>query len=185
MADNYLEKKMEEFKAMPGKGVASRSFKGNATLSKLVEKNIQYKEFNNKIIVRESHLNELAAFAKNYENFECKICLEQGEIEKIVNSIKNFNPNLLNFNSEDTLPKAFIILGKIVNSGIINANSGIISEDFVNSGIILQTILLRATEMGLNGTYTVLENNAALAQEMSLDFYPIAVVAIGKGAKAI
>ena len=135
MADNYLEKKMEEFKAMPGKGVASRSFKGNATLSKLVEKNIQYKEFNNKIIVRESHLNELAAFATNNENFECKICLEQGEIEKIINSIKNFNPNLLNFNSEDTLPKAFIILGKIVNYGIVNANSGINSEDFVNSGI--------------------------------------------------
>ena len=29
MADNYLEKKMEEFKAMPVKGVASRSSNKN------------------------------------------------------------------------------------------------------------------------------------------------------------
>ena len=39
MADNYLEKKMEEFKAMPSAGVAGRSSsKTAATLGKLVAK---------------------------------------------------------------------------------------------------------------------------------------------------
>ena len=65
MADNYIEKKMEEFKAMPPAGMALKnSRKPATTLSKLVAANKLCKSFNNKIIVREQHLKNLIEFFK-------------------------------------------------------------------------------------------------------------------------
>ena len=45
----------------------------------------------------------------------------------------------------------------------------------------MQSILLRATEMGLNGSYSIIEDGTVLAHKLSLDFNPAAVIAIGKG----
>ena len=167
MADNYLEKKMEEFKAMPNSGVASHSSKNITTLSKLVEKNIPYKEFNNTIIVRQSHLKELIALHPYSKDFIFSIVTESSECGIILNSIKESDSQWLNFNSPESLPKAFILIGSKQDNRSLEM------------GMVLQTILLRATEMGLNGTYT--SDCADIAQKLSLDYSPAVIVAIGKG----
>ena len=190
MADNYLEKKMEEFKAMPVKGVASRSSNKNTpSLSKLIEKNIQYKEFDNKILVRNSHLQELVALAEcasqNAQNqdrtpfsFSTHICTNTNfqETETILSHIKEYNPNWINFNNEETLPKAFIIIGERYQP-----EEKLLGQEYIEMGMVMQSMLLRATEMGLNGSYSIVEDGTVLAHKLDLDFNPVAVIAVGKG----
>ena len=186
MADNYLEKKMEEFKAMPGKGVACRSSNKNTpSLSKLIEKNIQYKEFDNKILVRNSHLQELVALAEyasqNTQNqdrtpFSSSTHINHEQTVAILTHIREYNANWINFNSEQTLPKAFILIGENNLSG-----QNMRAQDYLEMGMVMQSMLLRATEMGLNGSYSVIENGTALAHKLDLDFNPVAVIAVGKG----
>ena len=47
--------------------------------------------------------------------------------------------------------------------------------------MVMQSMLLRATEMGLNGSYSIVEDGTALAHKLDLDFNPVAVIAVGKG----
>ncbi len=181
MADNYLEKKMEEFKAMPSAGVAGRSSsKTAATLGKLVAKNIHYKSFDNKIIVRLQHLKELVEFSKNGDGLLFHPTVDPKEVSLLLEHLRVSDPNWLNYNSTENLPKAFLILG--CGNTAADASSTTDSSAFINLGITLQTILLRAVEMGLNGSYTTAFDADRVAQMLSLQFKPAAIIAIGKGA---
>ena len=181
MADNYLEKKMEEFKAIPTTGMASKnSRKPATTLSKLVAANKFYKSFNNSIIVRESHLKELINIATSQESSaNCDDSLQMyfyptvnnSEVSVILDCLKNQNQALFNFENQEQLPKSFIIIGAVVAC----------DEIYFNLGTITNTILLRATEMGLNGSYTLLSGQNNLQDSLKLQFTPLAAIAIGKG----
>lgn len=180
MADNYLEKKMEEFKAMPSAGVAGRSSsKTAATLGKLVAKNIQYRSFDNKIIVRLQHLKELAEFSKNENGILFYPTVDTNEASLLLEHLRVSDPNWLNYNSTENLPKAFLILG--CNNTAADASSTTDNNTFINLGITLQTILLRAVEMGLNGTFTTSFDAGNVARMLSLQFVPSAIIALGKG----
>lgn len=175
MADNYLEKKMEEFKAMPSAGVASKnSHKHTAALARLVAANRQCKSFNNKIIVREQHLRELIKFASDSQPEEIQYypTVNAGEVSAILDFLKNQNPSLLNFENPEKLPKSFILIG----SGCSDSN-----EIYFISGVLSNIITLRATEMGLNGSYAMLEDPKKLAGTLNLEFRPLIAIAIGKG----
>lgn len=181
MADNYLEKKMEEFKAMSSAGVAGRSSsKTAATLGKLVAKNIHYKSFDNKIIVRLQHLKELAEFSKNGDGLLFHPTVDPKEVSLLLEHLRVSDPNWLNYNSPQNLPKAFLILG--CDNTAADASSTTDNNAFINLGITLQTILLRAVEMGLNGTFTTSFDAGNVAQMLSLQFKPSAIIALGKGA---
>jgi len=181
MADNYLEKKMEEFKAMPSAGVAGRSSsKTAATLGKLVAKNIQYRSFDNKIIVRLQHLKELAEFSKNGDGLLFHPTVDPKEVSLLLEHLRVSDPNWLNYNSTENLPKAFLILG--CDNTAADASSTTDNNAFINIGITLQTILLRAVEMGLNGTFTTSFDAGNVARMLSLQFVPSAIIALGKGA---
>ncbi len=180
MADNYLEKKMEEFKAMPSAGVAGRSSsKTAATLGKLVAKNIHYKSFDNKIIVRLQHLKELVEFSKNGDGLLFHPTVDPKEVSLLLEHLRVSDPNWLNYNSPQNLPKAFFILG--CDNTAADASSTTDNNAFINLGITLHTILLRAVEMGLNGSYTTAFDADRVAQMLSLKFKPAVIIAIGKG----
>ncbi len=193
MADNYLEKKMEEFKAMPTAGVACRSSKNSKTgitLTKLVEKNKEHKEFDNKILTRQSHLKELAELHPYHKEFNIELCTDSNQVASILETIKKVQPQWLNFNSQETLPKALIVIRNQKNAEFQKAaaenRTQLRDSQMLKMGMLIQTILLRATEMGLGGTYTVLPaendvNPPASAADSSVDYSPLAVVAIGKG----
>ena len=170
---------MEEFKAMPVKGVAQRSSNKNTpSLSKLIEKNIQYKEFDNKILVRNSHLEELTLLGTKNLSFCTHICTNTTfqETETILSHIKEYDPNWINFNNEESLPKAFIIIGDRYQP-----EGNLWGQKYIEMGMAMQSMLLRATEMGLNGSYSIVEDGTALAHKLDLDFNPVAIIAVGKG----
>ena len=52
-------------------------------------------------------------------------------------------------------------------------------------GIIAQTMLLQATEIGLNGICIGAFDHEAVQQSLNLPFEPLLIVAIGKGAESI
>jgi nitroreductase len=52
-------------------------------------------------------------------------------------------------------------------------------------GIIAQTMLLQATEIGLNGICIGAFDHAAVQQSLELQYEPLLIVAIGKGAEKI
>lgn len=188
MADNYIEKKMEEFKAMPPAGMALKnSRKPATTLSKLVAANKLCKSFNNKIIVREQHLKNLIEFASeytpgsastNYNSAELQYypTVNAGEVSTILDFLKNQNPELLNFETPGLLPKSFILIGCNTCNESCNYN-----ELHFLLGAVANIITLRATEMGLNGTYTILSGQTNLQNILKLSFAPLVAIAIGKG----
>ena len=166
---------------MPSAGVAGRSSsKTAATHGKLVAKNIHYKSFDNKIIVRLQHLKELAEFSKNENGILFYPTVDTNEASLLLEHLRVSDPNWLNYNSTENLPKAFLILG--CNNTAADASSTTDNNAFINLGITLQTILLRAVEMGLNGSYTTAFDAGNVAQMLSLQFKPSAIIAIGKGA---
>lgn len=185
MADNYLEKKMEEFRSMPQSGASGRSsHKTSATLSKLVARNINFKSFNNKIIVRQQHLKELISFSQNRQsNVPIDFCsiTEQDKAAILQNLLKKTAPEWLDYSIPQELPQAFIIIGYSTEDSTEN-NKGIdLTDTFINIGITLNQIMLRAVEMGLNASYTTDINTSELAAELNISFQPAIVVAIGKG----
>ncbi len=215
MADNYLEKKMEEFKAMPSAGVASKNSRKQATiLSKLVAANKFFKSFSNRIIVREQHLKDLINFVSEHNSITCASSaklhfyptVNAGEVSTVLDFLKKQNPQLLDFENIEHLPKSFILVGcnrpasldtatssnkfpattdSTANESSESNESNELNMLYFQFGVISNTITLRATEMGLNGSYALLsgQNNLqeSLQDTLKLPFVPLVAIAIGKG----
>ena len=183
MADNYLEKKMEEFKAMPSAGVASKnSQKKSTVISKLVAENRYYKSFDNRIIVREQHLKNLIDLVSekspnaSADKLHYYPTTNISEVSAILDYLKIHNPELINFKNQEQLPKSFILIG--CNRTADSNTSKIL---YFQLGSISNTITLRATEMGLNGTSIILSEHNNLQDLLKLPFIPHVAIAIGKG----
>lgn len=185
MADNYLEKKMEEFRSMPQSGASARSsHKTSATLSKLVARNINFKSFNNKIIVRQQHLKDLISFSQNRQSnipISFYPIIEQDKTARLQNLLKKAAPEWLDYSTPQDLPQAFIIIGYSREESKENNKGTDLTDTFINVGITLNQIMLRAVEMGLNASYTTDINTSELAAEFNISFQPTVIVAIGKG----
>ena len=147
MADNYLEKKMEEFRNRPMNSSASNSKKTGITLSKLLFKKRSHSELNSKVIVREEHLKSIA-----------EVC---GKIE----FIGGITPDQFSFEfitTEQDKNGQIIIRLNLIETNVVSETdfSGYIHHASINLGFLLQTMLLRATEMGLDATCSqIIEND--------------------------
>ena len=75
-----------------------------------------------------------------------------------------------------TEPRAFIVIC-----------STVAEDKYVNMdiGIIAQTMLLQATEIGLNGICIGAFDHAAVQQSLNLPYQPLLILAIGKGSESI
>ncbi len=147
MADNYLEKKMEEFRNRPMTSGSNR--KAVTPLNKLLTRNRSYSHFDSKVIVRMEHLKSITG-----------VC---GKIE----FLGGMTPEDFSFEYKFDDDTAQII---------IKTNSYIANIAYINLGILLQSMLLRATEMGLNGNCIQIEEKGdSSAREIE------AAIIIGKG----
>ena len=73
-------------------------------------------------------------------------------------------------------PRAFIVIcSKIAEDKYVN----------MDIGIIAQTMLLQATEIGLNGICIGAFDHEAVQRSLELPYEPLLIVAIGKGAESI
>lgn len=182
MADNYLEKKFEEFHS--GKGVASKhkTSSGNVSLNSLLLKNRSHRGYDSSRQVLVEELKQIAEVctkipsAKNQQVLRYK--LVAGEDAPRLQQYTKWGGALpeLNLPFPGTEPSAFIIICSTVPE-----NKWV----DIDLGIAAQSMLLKAVEMGLNGICIGAFNKNAVVEEFSLQYEPVLVLAIGKGAEHI
>jgi nitroreductase len=182
MADNYLEKKFEEFHS--GKGVASKhkTSSGNVSLNSLLLKNRSHRGYDSSRQVLVEELKQIAEVctkipsAKNQQVLRFK--LVAGENAPRLQQYTKWGGALpeLNLPFPGTEPSAFIIICSTVPE-----NKWV----DIDLGIAAQSMLLKAVEIGLNGICIGAFNKNAVVEEFSFQHEPVLILAIGKGAEHI
>ena len=177
MADNYLGKKMEDF--LSGKTAAPKRV---MNLAKLVAKNRSYRGYDNSFVVRADQLHRIMEVvpmcpsAKNQQVLRLRAVLSD-EADKVLPHIRLGGAlRELKLPLPGTEPRAFIVIC-----------STVAEDKYVNMdiGIIAQTMLLQATEIGLNGICIGAFDHAAVQQSLNLPYQPLLILAIGKGSESI
>lgn len=178
MADNYLEKKMEEWRQKP----SSEGRKAVGGLMRLLRKNRSHRGYDPEFRVREDQLqriiavNTLIPSARNQQVLRFRPVLAE-EAAKVLPHIKlgGALPHLgLPF--PGTEPRAFIVICSTV------PEDRYVSVDL---GIAAQTMLLQAVEIGLNGISIGAFNKEAIRQELALPHDPLLILALGRGTEKI
>lgn len=178
MADNYLERKMEEYRERPS--AAPR--KSAPDLEKLLLKNRSFRGYDSRFIVREDQLRRIIAVntripsARNQQVLRFRPVLAD-EAPKVLERIRlgGALPDL-HLPAAGTEPNAFVICCSTV------AENRYVDMDL---GISAQSMLLRATEMGLNGICIGAFDREAVRRAFGLPYEPLLILAIGKGLERI
>jgi len=169
MADNYLEKKFEEYKLK--KNQSSQKKRSNTlSLNDLMLKDRSHRIYNMDYLVSREELREIVSVNS-----------------KIGNTL---NRQLLRFKlitGEDALslgkrtnlkfpPNAFIV---ICSPEPIN------KWTYLDAGISCEAMTLKATEMGLNGIVVGSFNEEDMKEFLHIELSPVIMVGIGKGIQKI
>lgn len=171
MADNYLEKRMEDYRnQQPTK-------KRVATLCRLLKANRSYRGYDSKFEVRPDQLRRimevatLCPSARNQQVLRFRPVLKD-EATKVLQHIRlgGALPEL-HLPFEGTEPNAFIVICSTV------PESHYVSVDL---GIVAQSMLLQATEIGLGGICIGAFDHAAIKKALNLPYEPLLVLAIGR-----
>ena len=182
MADNYLEKKFEEFHSAKPGGTKHKATNGNLSLNSLLLKNRSYRGFDPSRVVTVEELKQIVEVctkvpsAKNQQVLRFK--LVAGDDAPRLQKYTKWAGALpqLNLPFPGTEPSAFIIICSTA------AENKWVDIDL---GIAAQSMLLKAVEMGLNGICIGAFNKNEVTEEFSLPYEPVLVLAIGKGAENI
>ena len=181
MADNYLERKMEEYRARTAAAQGSR--RPLATLSRLLLKNRSHRGYDANFIVREDQLRRIIAVnakipsARNQQVLRFRPVLSSGEAQKVLAHIRlgGALPHL-HLPLPGTEPNAFIIVCSTA------AEDRYVDIDL---GISAQSMLLQAAEIGLNGICIGAFDKERIRQEFGLEWEPLLILAIGRGIEKI
>lgn len=171
MADNYLEKKMEDYRA------AQPAKKRAATLRRLLQHNRSYRGYDASFKVREDQLHRivevatLCPSARNQQVLRFRPVL--GEEAKTVLSHIRLGGALpeLHLPFAGTEPNAFIVICSTVEE------SKYVDIDL---GIVAQSMLLQAVEIGLGGICIGAFDREPIKEVLGLKYEPILVLAIGR-----
>ncbi|MCR4565269.1 MAG: nitroreductase family protein [Bacteroidales bacterium] len=172
MADNYLEKKAEELLQKPVKVI-----RHNASLETLLKRNRSYRGYDSSHPITRGELMEMlqavtwVGSGMNAQPLRFRLVLgeESARVHPLVKLGAALPEEHLPHPGEE--PSAYIV---ICAEGEENR---IVDMDL---GIAAQSILLKATEMGLGGIFILNFRTEALQQEMGLSLRPLAVLGIGK-----
>lgn len=179
MADNYLEKRYDETL-----GSAKPKVKRiGKTLDDLLRKNRSTRGYYKPYIVKESELRRIIEVctrvpsACNQQVLRFLPVTKGSGANKILALIKMGAalPDL-HLPFPGTEPEAFIICCSTAKE------TPLVDMDL---GIAAQSMLLKATEMGLNGLIIGAFNRDRLRETFTLPYPPLLVIAIGKGAEQI
>lgn len=176
MADNYLEKRMEDYLSQqPTK-------RRQATLRRLLLHNRSYRGYDSRFVVRPDQLHRiievatLCPSARNQQVLRFRPVTHE-EAHKILPHIRlgGALPEL-NLPLAGTEPNAFVVICSTVEE------SHYVSVDL---GIVAQSMLLQATEIGLGGICIGAFERKAIKESLALPYDPVLVVAIGRPAEHI
>ena len=178
MADNYLEKKMEEYRS---RSVAPK--RSSATsLNRLLLLNRSHRGYDQRRVVSADELRRIVSVNTRIPSARNQQCLRfrmvtADEAHLVLPHIKlgSALPDL-HLPIEGTEPQAFIIV-----CSTIEENKWV----DMDLGISAQSMLLKATEMGLGGICIGAFNAQAITEAFALPYPPLLIIAIGKGAEQI
>lgn len=176
MADNYLEKRMEDYRNQ-----APRA-KKVATLNKLLRRNRSYRGYDTSFEVRADQLRRiietatLCPSARNQQVLRFRPVLAN-ESDIMLKHIRlgGALPEL-HLPFAGTEPRAFVVICSTVEE------SKYVDIDL---GIVAQTMLLQATEMGLGGICIGAFDHAEIKEALKLSYEPVLVIAFGRPAENI
>lgn len=167
MADNYLEKRMEELRTGSSQSVVKR---GKLTLKQLLQRSRGCRPFDPKVVVRESHLRDIADVGSVLsEPFSETMFLFTFVTKAGVGRVLPYT----DIETKQFEPQSFILI----------SSNGDSSYSKMALGALVQSMLLRATEMGLGGAYVELTDPYGLSVEFSISSPVVAILAVGKGIK--
>ncbi len=176
MADNYLEKRYD---AVFGKKTITKRV--GHTIDELLLKNRSTRGYYKDYVVKMEELRQIVSVNSkigsgcNKQVLRFKLVTRGYDSAAVLDNIK-MGAALpeLHLPFEGTEPEAFIIVCSTV------AENKLVDIDL---GISLQSMLLKAVEMGLNGLVIGTFNKEKIKQVLELKYEPIAVLCIGKGAE--
>ena len=178
MADGYLENRMAEFASGTGKTRVK-----HVSLDTLFEKNRSCRGYKKDFLVTNDMLKRIVkvntkiASGKNQQVLRFMLITKGEDSDFVLHNIKlgGMLPEL-HLPYEGTEPEAFIIVcTSVPETKIID----------IDLGISLQSMALKATEMGLNCVMICAFNKANLVEHFGLKYEPLAILAVGKGAENI
>lgn len=179
MADGYLEKRYEE---VFGNG-AKKTVVRHTSVDALFEKNRSYRGYQKDYEVKREMLERIVAVntkiasAKNQQVLRFKLVTKDTGADIILQNMKlgGLLPEL-HLPFPGTEPESFIIICSTV------PESKFVDIDL---GIAAQSMLLKATEMGLNGIMIGAFNKTKITEAFNLPYEPLLMLAIGKGKEKI
>ena len=176
MADNYLEKRMEDYLNQTPRA------RKVATLNKLLRRNRSYRGYDTSFEVRADQLRRiietatLCPSARNQQVLRFRPVLSD-ESDKVLKHIRlgGALPEL-HLPFPGTEPRAFIVICSTVEeSKYVN----------IDLGIVAQSMLLQATELGLGGICIGAFDHNEIREALHLPYEPVLVIAIGRPAESI
>ena len=176
MADNYLEKRMEDYKEQQPRAKRVQS------LQRLLKHNRSYRGYDVSFRVREDQLRKiievatLCPSARNQQVLRFRPVLAD-EAPKVLRHIRlgGALPEL-HLPLPGTEPNAFVVICSTVEE------SKYVDMDL---GIVAQSMLLQAVEIGLGGICIGAFDHKELREELNLLYEPLLVIAIGRPAEKI
>ena len=180
MADNYLEKRYEE---VFGKDAGRKHAPQRPSLDTLLLHNRSYRGFDRDYVVHRRQLDAMIAVnvkvasSVNMQRLRFRPVVQGSEADAVNKYIRMGRglPHLqLPFPGRE--PEAFIVVCSTAAE-----NPGI----DIDLGISVQSMLLKAVEMGLGGLIIRNFDREPIREALSLPYEPICVVAVGKPAERI
>ena len=180
MADNYLEKRYEE---VFGKDAGRRHAPQRPSLDTLLLHNRSYRGFDRDYVVHRRQLDAMIAVnvkvasSVNMQRLRFRPVVQGPEADAVNKYIRMGRglPHLqLPFPGRE--PEAFIVVCSIAAE-----NPGI----DIDLGISVQSMLLKAVEMGLRGLIIRNFDREPIREALALPYEPICVIAVGKPAEQI
>ena len=179
MADNYLEKKMEDYLS----GTSSAKSKSSRRLEGLLMKNRSYRGYDNSYVVRPDQLRRIISVATKIPSARNSQLLrfrpvtheEAAKVSPYIRLGGALRDLKLPF--EGTEPRAFVV--------ICSATAEPDHYVYIDLGIAAQSMLLQAVEIGLGGICIGAFDKQAVKESLALPYEPLLVVAIGKPSEKI
>jgi nitroreductase len=178
MADNYLEKKMEEYRS---RSITAKS-SAAIPLNRLLLLNRSHRGYDQRRMVTLDELRRIVSVNTRIPSARNQQCLRfrmvtADEAHLVLPHIKlgSALPDL-HLPIKGSEPQACIIV-----CTTIEENKWV----DMDLGISAQSMLLKATEMGLNGICIGAFNAQTITETFALPHTPLLVIAIGKGAEQI
>lgn len=168
---------MEDYRSQPTKPT-----KRAANLEKLLRKNRSYRGYDPSFEVREDQLrrivavNTLISSARNSQALRFRLVTRR-EAHKVLPHIRlgGALPHL-HLPYPGTQPEAFIVVMSAIEPD---------HYIYIDLGISAQSMLLQATEIGLNGIMIGACDKERLQEELQLPYRPLLVIALGRGNEQI